>query len=214
MTIPPIPTNRALVIIGEESILSPDAKKRIVQQYLKKLKLFKFTKFARLLSIPATIISLTIFFVISVETFGKIIFLIIGLISIILTYTSYLYYNKEYSNKLFKNIRYIDFPCPYCDNFCNISEMWICGNCRKVNNDELNEFAIPFYRCEEAVCTQPEQTAYQCPNCHKHVILDEKRYVAANSHKHPYKGVARFLQDKAEPTAVFVPKAKQFFDDD
>lgn len=192
-----IPKSRSLVVIDAQSVISPDAKRRVLKQYFEKKEKYKYLNYMLQLS-PFVMLLSFLIMIIGIVTFQ--LFVIIGISMLIPTFVYWKYLDEEaLNNKNRLEIKTIEFPCPYCSKLSNLCSIWICGNCKKQNNDDEEEFAIPFYACEEAVCSTPEQTAYQCPHCHHHIVLDKERYVETRSHEHPYRGVARFAGDFAEP---------------
>jgi hypothetical protein len=106
----------------------------------------------------------------------------------------------------------IEFPCPHCFENYNLGHAWVCGWCKEKHNDWLpnwDKLPTPATGCNNGSCEETElhhlsggkgdQAAVQCPNCHRHIVLDPVLYERAQCHLSPFEGVARFIGDTNEP---------------
>jgi hypothetical protein len=93
------------------------------------------------------------------------------------------------------------FTCLHCAVSSDASEAWECGNCQHKNHAK-GIFIIPANIFEECRGCKEHATAFQCPNCSKHNVIDGAEYLKKGSNIRPsFEGVARFVGD--EKTAVF-----------
>jgi predicted RNA-binding Zn-ribbon protein involved in translation (DUF1610 family) len=102
----------------------------------------------------------------------------------------------------------LNFSCPSCHERVNLAAPWICGHCRNEHENWIN--GSLFLGCVNSDCyvagklVEPSRkhraaTAYQCPSCADHILINPKLYQQANSHTKPYRGVARFIGDTQQP---------------
>jgi hypothetical protein len=102
----------------------------------------------------------------------------------------------------------LNFTCPSCHQRVNLAAPWICGYCRYEHDAWMN--GPLFLGCVNADCyvagrpIEPSQkhraaTAYQCPCCADHILINPKLYQHAGGHTKPHKGVARFIGDTQQP---------------
>jgi predicted RNA-binding Zn-ribbon protein involved in translation (DUF1610 family) len=102
----------------------------------------------------------------------------------------------------------LNFSCPSCHERVNLAAPWICGHCRNEHESWIN--GSLFLGCVNSDCyvagklVEPARkhraaTAYQCPSCADHILINPKLYQQANSHTKPYRGVARFIGDTQPP---------------
>ena len=210
MTPTPLPTNRSLVHIDPDSLISQDAKNRVREESKRK---FFWSNILATLQLHRNYLvvftgGLAVIFAV---TFKPDALLTAGLIIPAVWFIGR-FLNKEKGRAYIDRCKAIEFPCPHCDTFTDLSAVWTCENCKTQNNQTTVEFCTPFDGCKGHGCSKQQQTAYECPHCHKHVVLDEAGYRDRHSNQHPYRGVARYLHlhDKSVPP---VTEPTQFFHD-
>ena len=105
---------------------------------------------------------------------------------------------EERAKKLEK-AKNISIPCPSCNVNINLAAPWACENCKHEHNTEEDpELTIPVSDCADG-CSQPIQTAFQCINCSRHIVLNEDLYISSSSYLEPYNFVARYSEDDTAP---------------
>ncbi len=208
-----IPKNRSLVTIEQNALISGDTRRRIVNLLLVNQKTFqKLSDIRQYLPIGVGAgIVLSIFFAsLGAGGFGG----LLALISI--GGAIYGFFTASSRAEQIEQAKQIHFPCPLCNQVINLPDPWTCGNCKHENGKMKTYLDIPFDQCAHQSCSNPKQTALQCPGCHHHIVLDEAGYLSAKSYEQPYKYVARYTSDTSQP----VPKkpisgnSTSFFDDD
>jgi xanthosine utilization system XapX-like protein len=108
----------------------------------------------------------------------------------------------------------VEFPCPHCFENFNLGAAWVCGWCKERHLDWLpgsSEFRTPIQGCSNNVCENTRihslsiptgsQAALQCPNCHRHIVLDPPLYEQKQCHISPFNGVSRMYGDTSEPVS-------------
>ena len=218
MNTKPIPQARALTILGEDGAILPDVRARILRLFEEKKRAYRQNIQYRNLCVIGFIVSMGAMLVLGAQGANKETAAMVGVLAAFAFGFGGVYF--ELTRGSYKRLL---FSCPYCDVSINLLERWVCGNCRKTNNDENHEFSSVFHECEEEVCSSPRQTAFVCPKCERHIILDKARYDELNSAKSPHLGVAVLktfgqslgalveLAEKLE-SAKSGGKNKQFFD--
>ena len=115
----------------------------------------------------------------------------------------------------------LNFTCSSCYHTVNIAKPWICGHCRYEHTHWLN--GPLFSGCVNTELCRPEVngkltdpalkhralTAFQCPNCADHILINPKLYTELRSHEKPYRGVARFVGDTKQPKIGGLPVASR-----
>ena len=210
-----IPSGKALVVIDEDALISPDHRARVVKQfYQNKQSTFLSNDFRNKIgtgTVGAIVLSIVFSF------FGMAEIAILSAI-VAVGLAGFGFFTRNHPDKLREQSKDLLLPCPLCHNKINLVDPWMCGNCKHEHNaDEKEDLAIPFLQCLHSACHHQEQTAFQCPHCHYHIVLDKSRYVADRSYEAPYRYVARYSSDTSAPIP-HRPKASgtssSAFDDD
>jgi len=214
-----ISDSRALLVLDDEGAILPDLHRRILRDY----QIKKNTHWMIGQTYPVLILFFVAGFImvmVSGQQHNKISYdplAIAGLVSFMgsLCGAMLLYmYHKT-------TVKTLKLPCPYCEYPLDLLDEWICGNCRKVNNDSMKEFAIPLDQCVEELCSEPKPTAYACPHCENIIKLDKVGFAEKRSDQPPHKGIAEYRNAAAQihfmnqliEESSQKKEDKQFFDD-
>lgn len=104
-----------------------------------------------------------------------------------------------------KGFAKVQLSCQHCNVDTNLSEPWKCGHC-----DHENRITVmgaltsakglnPFSTCQNTLCKK-QASAYQCPHCARHVIIDLEEYEHLNAGQTSnFTGAARFVGDEKPP---------------
>ena len=216
--VPPLAPNRSLVVHDRQAMLSADAIRRIVaeaNQQTQKLQTLKFLELLSGTSGAAIGVAILIVFGALAGANGIFFWLFTGGVAwAVLTL-----WNVDSHKDRVAAARAVRLPCPACHATINLTDPWTCGNCKHEHNTEGDKtLTAPVSKCVFAGCSQPIQTAFQCPKCHRHIVLNEDMYLSMNSHSSPFPFVARFSDDESAPVPnqpgnSFVENADNPFDD-
>ena len=206
--------SRALVVVDEEALISPDHKSRIINLFQKNNQSVFLTDTVRQNIGLASIAG--IFLALLFAIFGFVdVGLLLALIAIGLAAIGF--FTAGSRDSLVQESSSLPLPCPLCNENINLVDPWRCGNCKHEHNvDGRSPRAIPFLPCLHSACNHADQTAFQCPHCHHHIVLDKSRYIADKCFEAPYRYVARYSSDtsSAIPHRPKTASGSSAFDDE
>ena len=209
----PIPPNRSLMLFEENSLISPDTRTRILalrEKNLLDLQIQFYIKHGIMFG-GAGLLVLSFLTASSGNTLEAFYFVIVAVAA-----GGFGIMTDEKRAEKMRELRSIIFPCPRCNEIVDLGQPWACGNCKHENGKEKGQLAIPFDKCLHGSCSEPLQSAYQCPDCHNHIVLNQKLYIQQKSFQSPYKNVARYTTDTSPPLPAkpLASSADTFFDND
>lgn len=209
-----ISKSRALVVINDDALVSPDVRSRITALQGKKYSTAINTTNLLIwyMSGALGLITLGIIAVI----FGlKSISMPLVVVGLAAFAASWFIDQQLKQHTAVANMT--SYPCPLCHEQFNLAHLWLCGNCKHENNGGLVSNGTPFSNCADQTCSKPVQSAFQCPKCHHHIVMDKPLYLSERSFETPYRQVARFHGDNHQPLVDINDKpdeqASKFFRD-
>lgn len=206
----PIAPNRALVVADRKAMLSADAIRRLAKVSRTQSEKVKFYITLSYFDGWQGLVIFITFYIFTVVIGGmwaamNVLLFLIPVVGLFLV-------TAQLRAERLKKAKEVWLPCPSCNVNINLAAVWACGNCKHEHNTEDDPaLTVPVSPCADG-CSQPEQTAFQCLECHRHIVLNEDLYLSSASFVEPHSFVARYSKDDAAP----IPNKKDtktFFDD-
>ena len=192
----PLPPHRSLIALDEKSLISPDTFARITTLAEANAATLKVQSNLKTYLFPVAIGFLLFGLFVAFSGAGEVGQFLV-LCAVVIGVFGALTANHR--DKHIEELSTISFPCPRCHTTINLAEPWICGNCKHENGTDPSELSIPFIKCLHPKCSQPQQSAHQCPECHHHIVFNQALYLSSKSYETPYPAVARYTADTKTP---------------